>query len=418
MVNWSKYSAEDMEKLIREMFRKSGHQVDWTRHYKDQGVDSIVYMQIPGIVKPYKVVVQVKRYLGNRKVSADEIDKFCNAINRFQADRGIFITTSDFSRGAYDRAETTPMISVELWNSERLQKKLIDAKLHRYEELDVDIDPRLDPYARRKKVIEILSSKRIISVDDLKKLLMQQELYRYENELTEDLEELTESFHLIRDNRNLHYLPSPIDRPKIQMEARKIIEKSSILFNFEIFLRFLTAKLGYSLLVMRRIFSEDFLKMLEKDKTIKSLDNYYIPSETYKALTKSANNACKGGKSLIILNKNWTKVIKSTISTLNESELNYEVEKAIEKLEDAFTNKKYLPKSLVIDAYKGMAVVVDDRSILNLATFLKAKDDVISLTSLQSELGVEGLRLPFLKRIVTKVCHKQGFFIGDVDFIK
>jgi restriction system protein len=52
--------------------------------------------------------VQAKRYASGRTVGRPELQAFAGALQGAQASRGVFITTSQFSRDAVDFAERVP----------------------------------------------------------------------------------------------------------------------------------------------------------------------------------------------------------------------------------------------------------------------------------------------------------------------
>lgn len=61
-----------------------------------------------------RVALQTKRWDG--KVSAPEIDKFRGAMDKYNAEYGIFITTSDFTREAMKTAKAgTRIITHYQW---------------------------------------------------------------------------------------------------------------------------------------------------------------------------------------------------------------------------------------------------------------------------------------------------------------
>ena len=51
------------------------------------------------------VYVQAKRYKEDSKIGSPDLQKFCGALSGKQASKGIFFTTSDFSREAIEDDE-------------------------------------------------------------------------------------------------------------------------------------------------------------------------------------------------------------------------------------------------------------------------------------------------------------------------
>lgn len=86
----------------------------------DEGIDGVINEDRLGLDKIY---IQAKRWEGT--VSRPEIQKFVGALLGKQARKGIFITTSDFSRHARDYAATIES-SVVLIDGEALAGLMID----------------------------------------------------------------------------------------------------------------------------------------------------------------------------------------------------------------------------------------------------------------------------------------------------
>jgi restriction system protein len=79
-----------------------------TRHLGrsgDEGVDGVLRQDVLGLDLIY---VQAKRYASGRTVGRPELQAFAGALQGAQASRGVFITTSQFSRDAVDFAERVP----------------------------------------------------------------------------------------------------------------------------------------------------------------------------------------------------------------------------------------------------------------------------------------------------------------------
>jgi restriction system protein len=68
----------------------------------DNGVDGVIDQDHLGLDR---VFVQAKRYRAEVVVSASEIRDFFGSLDRFRAAKGLFITTSRFSKSARDTAE-------------------------------------------------------------------------------------------------------------------------------------------------------------------------------------------------------------------------------------------------------------------------------------------------------------------------
>jgi len=68
----------------------------------DDGVDGVIHQDALGLDRIY---VQAKRYSDGNNVGAGAIRDFFGSLDIFKADKGLFVTTSDFSSGARDTAD-------------------------------------------------------------------------------------------------------------------------------------------------------------------------------------------------------------------------------------------------------------------------------------------------------------------------
>ena len=93
----------------------------------DGGIDGLGYFRDPDDFRTSKVVIQCKRYNTNN-VQAPEIDKFLGVVSKKQADYGIFITNSKFSKGARETAVLGKPIT--LINGDDLVKLVKKYQLH------------------------------------------------------------------------------------------------------------------------------------------------------------------------------------------------------------------------------------------------------------------------------------------------
>lgn len=75
-----------------------------TPYTNDGGIDGIIDQDALGLDRVY---VQAKRYAADRTVGSPDLQAFVGALTG-KADRGVFITTSDFSREARSYAENVP----------------------------------------------------------------------------------------------------------------------------------------------------------------------------------------------------------------------------------------------------------------------------------------------------------------------
>ena len=93
----------------------------------DHGIDGYGYFESDEF-RTAKVVVQCKRYIDN-PVSEPEIDKFKGVMMSFNADYGIFITTSYFTKQAQSKAVQGGN-TVTLIDGQRLVELIEKYQLH------------------------------------------------------------------------------------------------------------------------------------------------------------------------------------------------------------------------------------------------------------------------------------------------
>lgn len=97
---WKAMTPQKFELFSRRLVRKMGVDIDETigiAYTGDGGLDGFGYITSDDF-RTARVAIQAKRWEG--KVSAPEIDKFRGAMDKHNAEFGIFITTSDYTREA------------------------------------------------------------------------------------------------------------------------------------------------------------------------------------------------------------------------------------------------------------------------------------------------------------------------------
>ena len=108
-----KMNPKKFELFCRGLLTKMGIDVDGKKgvqYVADGGIDGFGYVRSDDY-RTTRVALQAKRWQG--KVSAPEIDKFRGAMDKFNAEFGIFITNSDFTREAVKTArEGTRIITL------------------------------------------------------------------------------------------------------------------------------------------------------------------------------------------------------------------------------------------------------------------------------------------------------------------
>ncbi|KRM20377.1 restriction endonuclease [Ligilactobacillus hayakitensis DSM 18933 = JCM 14209] len=101
----AKMSPQKFEMFSRGLLSNMGVDLDdniGVRYIGDGGLDGFGYITSDDF-RTTRVALQAKRWDG--KVSAPEIDKFRGAMDKYNAEYGIFITTSDFTRDALKTAK-------------------------------------------------------------------------------------------------------------------------------------------------------------------------------------------------------------------------------------------------------------------------------------------------------------------------
>jgi len=105
----------EFEKFIAKLFNEMGYSAKVTSKTGDFGID-IIAKKSRDIV-----AIQAKKYSAGNKVGNRAVQRLIGSMSYkdYKANKGILITTSDFTNQAYNQAEGNP---VELWNKEYLNK--------------------------------------------------------------------------------------------------------------------------------------------------------------------------------------------------------------------------------------------------------------------------------------------------------
>lgn len=107
-------SGEEFEDFLYYYFQSIGLKVSKTKKSHDYGADLII------CYKGKKIVIQCKLYC-NHSVGNSAIQEIFTATNYYNAERGLVITNSYFSKPAINLAESSGII---LWNRKTLEKML------------------------------------------------------------------------------------------------------------------------------------------------------------------------------------------------------------------------------------------------------------------------------------------------------
>lgn len=110
------------EYLVADLLQRIGYEnVQVTKRSGDKGIDVVANLTVGGITN-VKTVVQVKRWT-NQRVSGAEIAQLRGSAETDQ--RGLIITTSDFTKDGLKEAQASNKIPVSLINGEKLIQLLI-----------------------------------------------------------------------------------------------------------------------------------------------------------------------------------------------------------------------------------------------------------------------------------------------------
>ena len=93
-----------------------------TQKSNDEGIDGVINEDALGLDVIY---IQAKRYQAGSNIGRKEIQSFVGALAGKQANKGVFITTSDFASTATDYAAAVQQ-KVILINGERLAQLMIE----------------------------------------------------------------------------------------------------------------------------------------------------------------------------------------------------------------------------------------------------------------------------------------------------
>lgn len=114
------------ERLIQRMLRESGFvEVEVTGRSGDKGIDGKGIARINGILS-FHVIFQCKRY--KNKVGSKEIRDFRGAMDG-RTNKGLFITTGTFTRGAIEEATREGASTIDLVDGDHLAEKLKSLRL-------------------------------------------------------------------------------------------------------------------------------------------------------------------------------------------------------------------------------------------------------------------------------------------------
>ena len=131
-------SDTGFEELCALVLRSYGFEnVSVTQRSGDKGIDGEGYLFLNRFVRT-KVKFQCKRY--EKTVGPEKIREFRGALR--SEERGIFLTSGSFTRGAVDEANALNIVPIELVDIDRLLDILIEQKIGVRERRALEIDER------------------------------------------------------------------------------------------------------------------------------------------------------------------------------------------------------------------------------------------------------------------------------------
>jgi restriction system protein len=138
-----KMDPSAFERLVQRLLRESGFiQVEVTGKSGDGGIDGKGIMRLGGLLS-FHVIFQCKRYKGS--VTASQVRDFRGAMVG-RADKGLLITTGNFTRDAEREATRDGAPAIDLIDGDLLADKLkelslgVKTRLVQVEKVDVDQD--------------------------------------------------------------------------------------------------------------------------------------------------------------------------------------------------------------------------------------------------------------------------------------
>lgn len=136
-------SPKFFEQLVLDLLRAMGYgtSAQATPYVHDDGIDGIIFEDKLGLGRIY---VQAKRYAPGLNVGKPAVQQFSGALEEQHSMKGIFITTSDYSKEARTYVQKLSK-SIVLINGEELAKYMIENNIgvsvkKAYEVKRIDID--------------------------------------------------------------------------------------------------------------------------------------------------------------------------------------------------------------------------------------------------------------------------------------
>ena len=148
-------TPREFEKLVVSLLQKLGYggQIKnsglVTQASNDKGIDGIIKEDILGFGRIY---IQAKRYSRDNLIGREDIQKFVGALAVENSDKGVFITTSDFNKGAYEYVENLSSNNkIVLINGNKLSEFIYDYNLGMQTEKIIEVNMLIDGLYKSQK---------------------------------------------------------------------------------------------------------------------------------------------------------------------------------------------------------------------------------------------------------------------------
>lgn len=136
-------TPREFERLVVQLLQKMGYGGEIensglvTQYSNDKGIDGIIKEDILGFGR---INIQAKRYAIDNNVPREDIQKFVGALAVAQSDKGVFITTSNFTKGAYEYVQSlNSSTKIVLINGNKLAEYIYEYNLGMQTERIVEI---------------------------------------------------------------------------------------------------------------------------------------------------------------------------------------------------------------------------------------------------------------------------------------
>jgi len=135
-------SPHFFERLVLDLLHimgyggKDRHNIIHTGYGPDGGIDGLIKEDALGLEHIY---IQAKRWSPDSAVSSAEIQKFAGALSGKGARKGIFITTTSFSKNAVKYADTHQLSRIILIDGKKLTELMITYGVGLYTEITYKI---------------------------------------------------------------------------------------------------------------------------------------------------------------------------------------------------------------------------------------------------------------------------------------